>query len=233
MERRLRISPEFGYDSLEITGAISVTQADVFRIVTTAFESYASILQQNSISAQALVVAAAAPISPAIRAFSGGFFESRWRFCPWSNKSQQYFPEDFTFPSSMTVSVLWDKWYFSGDVEQAPYRKLLSLHVSSGGKSSAVVRTQKSCLSKSKGIMGELAKILKNEESIIKAQDLFSKPYDMSRIKFGECFLALVKNVYKIDDEIALDNMRIGELKYSTLYDNWKKLTTRNEPEGK
>ena len=58
-------------DSLEITGAISVTQADVFRIVTTAFESYASILHQTSISAQALVVAAAAPISPAIRAFSG------------------------------------------------------------------------------------------------------------------------------------------------------------------
>ena len=32
-------------DSLEITGAISVTQADVFRIVTTAFESYAATLQ--------------------------------------------------------------------------------------------------------------------------------------------------------------------------------------------
>ena len=75
--------------------------------------------------------------------------------------------------------------------------------------------------------MEELAKILKNAGSITKVQDLFSMPYDMSRIKFGECFLVLVKNVYKIDDEVALDNMRIGELKYSTLYDNWKKLTTK------
>ena len=108
-------------DSLEITGAISVTQADVFRIVTTAFESYAATLQQNSISTPAIAVAAAAPLIPT---FSGGFFESQWKFYPWTDESQQYFPEDFTFPSRMTVSALWDKWYFSGDIEQAPYRKL-------------------------------------------------------------------------------------------------------------
>ena len=137
------------------------------------------------------------------------------------------------FPSCMTVSALWDKWYFSGDIEQAPYRKLSSLHVSSGGKSSAVVRTQKSYLSKSKGIMDELARILKDAGSITKVQDLFSMPYNVSRIKFGECFLMLVKNVYKVDDEIALDNMRIGELKYSTLCDNWKKLTSKKELGGK
>ena len=65
-------------DSLEITGAISVTQADVFRIVTTAFESYAATLQQNSISTPAIAVAAAAPtLAPVIPTFSGGFFESR------------------------------------------------------------------------------------------------------------------------------------------------------------
>ena len=65
-------------DSLEITGAISVTQADVFRIVTTAFESYAATLQHNSISTPAIAVAAAAPtLAPVIPTFSGGFFESR------------------------------------------------------------------------------------------------------------------------------------------------------------
>ena len=70
-------------DSLEITGAISVTQADVFRIVTTTFESYAATLQQNSISTPAIAVAAAAPtLAPLIPTFSGGFFESRWKFYP-------------------------------------------------------------------------------------------------------------------------------------------------------
>ena len=34
-------------DTLEITGAVTVTQADVFRIVTAAFESYASTLQNT------------------------------------------------------------------------------------------------------------------------------------------------------------------------------------------
>ena len=127
----------------------------------------------------------------------------------------------------MIVSTLWDKWYFSGEEEQAPYRKLSSLHVSSGGKSSAVARTQKGYLSKSKGIMDELAKILKETGSIAKVSELCSISYDVSRVKFGECFLILVKKVYGVDDEVALDNMCIGELKYNTLYDNWKKLTSK------
>ena len=127
----------------------------------------------------------------------------------------------------MTVSTLWDKWYFSGEEEQAPYRKLSSLHVSSGGKSSAAAGTQKGYLSKSKGIMDELAKILKETGSIAKVSDLFSISYDVSRSKFGECFLILVKKVYSVDHEVALDNMRIGELKYNTLYDSWQKLTSK------
>ena len=56
---------------------------------------------------------------------------------------------------------------------------------------------------------------------------MYSISYDVSRVKFGECFLILVKKVYGVDDEVALDNMRIGELKYNTLYDNWKKLTSK------
>lgn len=97
----------------------------------------------------------------------------------------------------------------------------------------AVVRTQKIYLSKSKGVIDKVARVLKDAGSITKVQDLFSMPYNVSRIKFGECFLMLVKNVYKVDDEIALDNMRIGELKYNTLYDNWKKFTTKKELGGK
>jgi hypothetical protein len=82
-------------------------------------------------------------------------------------------------------------------------------------------------LSKSKGIKDELAKILKETGSIAKVSELYSISYDVFRIKFGECFLILVKKVYGVDDEVALDNMRIGELKYSTLYDNWKRLTSK------
>ena len=212
-------------DTLEITGAVTVTQADVFRIVTAAFESYAPTLQQTIIVPS--TTAAALPEARVTPAFVGSYFESRWRFYTWADESQQYFPEDFVYPSSMTVSTLWDKWYFSGVEEQAPYRKLSSLHVSSGGKSSAVARTQKSYLSKSKGIMDELVKILKETGSIAKVSELYSISYDVSRVKFGECFLILVKKVYGVDDEVALDNMRIGELKYNTLYDNWKKLTSK------
>lgn len=39
--------------------------------------------------------------------------------------------------------------------------------------------------------------------------------------------MILVKKVYSVDHEVALDNMRIGELKYNTLYDNWQKLTSK------
>ena len=212
-------------DTLEITGAVTVTQADVLRIVTAAFESYASTLQHTTNNPSATV--AVLPETRATTAFVGSYFESRWRFHAWADESQQYFPENFSFPSSMTVSTLWDKWYFSNEEEQAPYRKLTSIHVASGGKSSAAARTQKGYLSKSKGIMDELAKISKETGSIARVSELYSLSYDVSRVRFGECFLILVKRVYGIDDEIALDNMRIGELKYNTLYDNWKKLTSK------
>ena len=68
---------------------------------------------------------------------------------------------------------------------------------------------------------------MKETGSITRVSELYSLSYDVSRVRFGECFLILVKRVYGIDDEIALDNMRIGELKYNTLYDNWKKLTSK------
>ena len=173
-------------DTLEITGAVTVTQADVFRIVTAAFESYASTLQQTANIPS--VTVAVLPETRVTPAFVGSYFESQWRFYTWADESQQYFPEDFNFPSSMTVSTLWDKWYFSSEEVQAPYRKLTSLHVSSGGKSTATGRTQKGYLSKSKGIMDELAKISKETGSITKIPELYSLTYDVSRIKFGECF---------------------------------------------
>ena len=127
----------------------------------------------------------------------------------------------------MSVAALWDKWYFNGPDGQAPYRKLTTLHVSSGVKSIAVIKTQKGYLSKSKGIMDELTNILKNLQSISKASDFYEMNYELSRAKFSESFLLFVKKVYRTDDDVELDNMRIGELKYNTLYDNWKKLTSK------
>ena len=212
-------------ETLQISGAISVTQSDVLRIVTNAFESYAAAMHQ---------VQRVAPVEVLVPAenrvnvpHNGGFFESRWRFHTWTNDSQQYFPEDFVFPSSMTVSTLWDKWCYSGNEEQAPYRKLSSVHVSSGGKSIALQRTQKGYLSKAKGVMDELVKILKDSGSIAKASDLFTARYEDSRVHFNVSFMIFVKKVYGVDDEILLDNMRIGEIKYNTLYENWKRLSTK------
>jgi hypothetical protein len=103
----------------------------------------------------------------------------------------------------------------------------LTLHVSSGIKSVAAIKTQKRYLSKSKAIMNELANILKNLESITKVSDLYEMNYELSRAKFSESYLLFVKKVYRTDDDVVLDNMRIGELKYNTLYDNWKKLTSK------
>ena len=39
--------------------------------------------------------------------------------------------------------------------------------------------------------------------------------------------MVFVKKVYGVEDEIQFDNMRIGEIKYKTLYENWKRLTTK------
>ena len=212
-------------ETLEINRAISVTQSDVLRIVTNAFESYAAAMHQRQPVAP---VEALVPAENRInRPHNGGFFESRWRLYTWTNDSQQYFPEDFVFPSSMNVSTLWDKWYFSGDQEQAPYRKLSSVHVSSGGKSIAVQRTQKGYLSKAKGIMDELAKILRDSGSIAKSSDLFTVSYEDSRVHFNMSFMVFVKKVYGVEEEIQFDNMRIGEIKYNTLYENWRRLTTK------
>ena len=212
-------------ETLEISGAISVTQSDVLRIVTNAFESYAAAMHQ--IQPVAPVEAVVPPENRVNVPHSGAFIESRWRFHTWTNNSQQYFPEDFVFPSSMNVSTLWDKWYYSGNEEQAPYRKLSSVYVSSGGKSIALQRTQKGYLSKAKGVMDELVKILKDSGSIAKASDLFTARYEDSRVHFNTSFMIFVKKVYGVDDEIQFDNMRIGEIKYNTLYENWKRLTTK------
>ena len=46
--------------------------------------------------------------------------------------------------------------------------------------------------------------------------------YELSRTKFDEGFLLLMKKVYGTDDVLTLDNMRIGEIKYNTLYEKWK-----------
>lgn len=211
-------------ETLEINGAVAVTQGDVQRIVTAAFDAHAAMLQETTNTQQAVIDSATdAPMASAPR-MNGSYFESRWRFYTWADESQQYFPETFLFPSTMTVSVLWDKWYF-GEEDQAPYRKLAGVHVSSGGKTAAVIRTQKGYLSKSKGIMDKIADILKEIRSIEKVSDLYSMSYELSRTKFDEGFLLLVKRVYGTDDVLSLDNMRIGEIKYNTLYERWKNQT--------
>ena len=99
------------------------------------------------------------------------------------------------------------------------------MHVSSGGKTAAVIRTQKGYLSKSRGIMEKIAEILKEIHSIEKVSDLYSMSYEMSRTKFDEGFLLLVKKVYGTDDVLTLDNIRVGEIKYNTLYERWKNQT--------
>jgi hypothetical protein len=212
-------------ETLEITGAVNVTQADVIRIVTTAFEVYASRITPTPAPPIGNEISTSAnnPSSAVIRPF----FDSKWRFHKWADDTEQYFPEGFSFPPSLSVSILWDKWHFNGPDGQAPYRKLSTLHVSSGIKSVAAIKTQKGYLSKSKAIMDELANILKNLESITKVSDLYEMNYELSRAKFSESYLLFVKKVYRTDDDVVLDNMRIGELKYNTLYDNWKKLTSK------
>ena len=53
---------------------------------------------------------------------------------------------------------------------------------------------------------------------------MFEMSYELSQTKFSKSFLLLVKKVHRSDDDIEKDNMRIGEPKYNTLYDHWKKL---------
>lgn len=107
-------------DTLEINGAVAVTQADVLRIVTGAFESHSAMLQNANVRQEVMESANETTSAPSVTRMSGSYFESRWRFYTWADESQQYFPESFMFPSTMTVSVLWDKWYF-GEDDHAPY----------------------------------------------------------------------------------------------------------------
>jgi hypothetical protein len=213
-------------NTMEINGAVSATQSDVRRIINETMESFS----------QRFILPSPPAAAPAISSSDiqrrGPFFESEWTLYQWSDDSRQYFPENFNFAGNYCTSFLWDRWYFGEAGGQAPYRKLVAKHISGQGKTTKQIATQKSYISKASGIMKELVTILIASGSITKASNLYSMSYEVSRTKFSDSFLVFAKRVYGIEDEAILDNMRIGDIKFTSLYDNWKKPSRRKRGRG-
>ena len=52
------------------------------------------------------------------------YFTSSWLTYRWKDGFEQYFAEDFIYPTQCSVTLLWDLWHFGKvGINEDPYRK--------------------------------------------------------------------------------------------------------------
>lgn len=203
--------------NLEINGVVQVTVNDVTRIVN---EMASSLLTAIDARTQPTAAPEAIPEtsnSSSSSSSSSGFYTSQWKLYRWRDGSEQYFPEDFTFPKC-SVSLLWDLWYFGKPASRdAPFRKLTAMNIRSGSQKE--ILTQKTYLSKGKAVLKRIAEAAVGAQLVPRESDLLSMGYVESRSLFNNVFLDLVKSVHEVDQDELIDRLRVGEITYLRFYD--------------
>ena len=206
--------------NLEINGVVQVTVSDVTRIVNEMASTLLSAIDartQPSAAPEAAPHTSNSSDSSSSAASSGGFYTSQWKLYRWRDGSEQYFPEDFTFPKC-SVSLLWDFWYFGKPASRdAPFRKLTAMNIRSGSQKEILI--QKTYLSKGKAVLKRIGEAAVGAQLVSRESDLISLGYAESRSLFNNVFLDLVKSIHQVDQDELIDRLRVGEITYLRFYD--------------
>ena len=109
-------------------------------------------------------------------------------------------------------------WYFGKfSSRDAPFRKLTVINIRSG--SPKEILTKKTFLSKGKAVLKRIAEAAVGAQLVSRESDLLPMGYVESRSLFNIVFLDLVKSVHKIDQDVLIDRLRVGEITYLRFYD--------------
>lgn len=207
--------------NLEVTGAVSVTAGDEPNIFSSVLENvHKTVVEVIEASNPAAMPSASSETAVSLAPLDT-FFTSSWLLYKWKDGTEHYFADDFMFPAQCSVTSLWDLWY-SGkvDIREAPYRKLLSMHIKTGTLQS--VSNQKTYLVKAKKVMETIENYAVETSALIKSSDLLLMSYEASRTIFNNSFLQLAKLCYKIDADTTMDHKRLNDITYQTFYDRLK-----------